>query len=152
MPPRARSPRYRSNSSELEMATIQSYFRICVAGAVLFAGHANGAGLADEVVVLTRERPPAEHEAIWLKVTVGSLPRGSLLRIMTGDGEQVGTVSPFGGTTGTPQELTLPLPKSATAGGVVRLRLEIEEATGMVRAPRPTELPQVQLIYVPVSD
>jgi len=106
-----------------------------------------------DVTVLTPPRAAIAHEAIWLKVTVGFLPRSSLLRITTDDGQPVGTISPFGTTpVQTPQDYMLPLPKSATVSEAVRLRIQIQEANGTSRTPKPSEVLGVALIYVSVSD
>ena len=106
-----------------------------------------------DIIVLTPPRAAVAHEAIWLKVTVGTLPRGSLLRVTTEDGQPVGTISYFGTTAGqTFQDYTLPLPKSATEGGVVRLRIEMHEQKGTSRAPKPGEVLDVALVYVPVTN
>jgi hypothetical protein len=125
---------------------------ICLVGMLLLAGAADQAEPSD-VIVLTPPRAAVAREAIWLKVTVGPLPRGALLRVTTEDGRPVGTISPFGATARqTSQDYTLPLPKSAGAGAPVRLRLELQEPNGTSRAPKPGEVLGVSPVYVPVSD
>ncbi len=102
------------------------------------------------MIVLTPSRTAEPHEAIWLKVTVGPLPRGSWLSVIDEDGKLVGTITPFGAGVGqTSVDYTLPLPKSATSGGPVRLRIEMLKPGGASRPPTPSEVLGVQLVYVP---
>jgi len=103
-----------------------------------------------KLLVLTPSRAADPHEAIWLKVTVGPLPRGSRLSVTDEDGELVGTISPFGAAVGqTSVDYTLPLPKSASSGGPVRLRMEMLKPGDAARPPTPSELLGVQLVYIP---
>lgn len=125
---------------------------ICLAGLLLVAGIACGAEPSD-LIVLTPPHPAAAHEAIWLEVTVGRLPRGSLLRVTTEGGQPVGTISPFGSGVGRrPEAYTLALPKAVAAAGPIRLRVSIQEPNGASRAPLPGEVLSVALDYVPVSN
>jgi hypothetical protein len=106
-----------------------------------------------KLLVLTPSRAAEPHEAIWLKVTVGPLPRGSRLSVTDEDGKLVGTITPFGAGVGqTSLDYTLPLPKSAASGGPVRLRMEMLKPGDASRPPTPNEVLGVQLVYVPVSD
>ena len=106
-----------------------------------------------KLLVLTPSRAADTHEAIWLKVTVGPLPRGSRLNVTDEDGKLVGTISPFGAGVGqTSVDYTLPLPKSDASGGPVRLRMEMATPGAAARQPTPSEVLGVQLVYVPVSD
>src|SRR4029077_831293 len=124
---------------------------ICVGGMLLLAAAANGQEPSD-VIVLTPPRAAVAHEAMWLKVTVGHVPRGSLLRVTTEDGRPVGTISSFGTVAvQTPQDYTLPLPQSAS-GKAVRLRIELQETGGISRPPNPGEVLGVALVYVPTSN
>jgi len=103
-----------------------------------------------KLLVLTPSRAADPHEAIWLKVTVGPLPRGSRLSVTDEDGKLVGTISPFGAAVGqTSVDYTLPLPKSASSGGPVRLRMEMVRPGDAARPPTPSELLGVQLVYIP---
>ena len=124
---------------------------ICFAGVLLLAGLSYGAD-AFKVVTLAVPRAAVAHEAIWLKLTVASLPRGSLLRVSTDEDRPIGTVSPFGATARTPQEYTLPLGKDVVAGGTVRLRIQMQEPNGTLRAPTPSELLSSTLIYLPAGN
>jgi hypothetical protein len=122
-----------------------------VVGILFLALPARGTEPSD-IVALTPPRAAAAHEAIWLKVTVGPLPRGSLLRVTTEDDRPVGTISPFGTMAAqAPSNYTLPLPKSAS-GEAVRLRIQIREASGILRPPNSSELLDVVLVYVPTSN
>ncbi|MFZ0206409.1 MAG: hypothetical protein WAL59_09880 [Roseiarcus sp.] len=106
-----------------------------------------------KLLVLTPSRAADPHEAIWLEVTVGPLPRGSRLSVTDEDGKLVGTITPFGATVGqTSLDYTLPLPKSDASGGPVRLRMEMLKPGDASRPPTPSEVLGVQLVYVPVSD
>ena len=106
-----------------------------------------------KLLVLTPSRAADPHEAIWLKVTVGPLPRGSRLNVTDEDGKLVGTISPFGAGVGqTSVDYTLPLPKSDASGGPVRLRMEMLKPGDASRPPTPSEVLGVQLVYVPVRD
>jgi hypothetical protein len=125
---------------------------ICLVGMLLLVGPA-GAAESSGVIELTPPRAAVAREAIWLKVTIGRLPRGALLRVTTEDGRLVGTISPFGATLGqAAQEYTLALPRNVTEGAVVRLRLDLEEPNGTSRAPNSGEVLGVALVYVPVSN
>ena len=105
------------------------------------------------LLVLRPSRAAGPHEAIWLEVTVGPLPRGSRLSVTDEDGKLVGTIIPFGATVGqTSVDYTLPLPKSAASGGPVRLKMEMLKPGDASRPPTASEVLGVQLIYVPISD
>jgi hypothetical protein len=105
------------------------------------------------LLVLTPSRAADPHEAIWLKVTVGPLPRGSRLSVTDADGKPVGTIAPFGAAVGqTSVDYTLPLPKSAASGEPVRLKMEMLKPGDASRPPTPSEVLGVQLVYVPISD
>ncbi len=121
--------------------------------AVLAAGGIAGGETQFGTVELALPRAVAAHEAVWLQIRVGALPRGARLRVSTSDGVPVGTISPFGVRGGQAAgSYTIPLPKSAIANGRVRLQLEIEEPGTTARAPRPAEVENVDLVYVPISD
>lgn len=104
------------------------------------------------VITLTPPRAALAQEALWLKVTVGVLPRGALLRINREDGRPVGSVAPHGGTAALiPQDYTLALPKDIVADGTVRLRLQMRTSDGNLRAPTPKEVLGTELVYVPAD-
>lgn len=121
-------------------------------GLLLLAGAA-GAAESAGTYVLTPPRAAAAREALWVRVTVGVLPRGALMRVTTHDGRLIGTISPFGTAPGQgPQTYTLALPNDAAAGGAIRLRIEIRPRGGAWRAPTPDEVLSVTPAYVPVSN
>ena len=120
--------------------------------AVLFLAPTAKAAESSVSVTLTPPRAAAAHEAIWLKVTVGPLPRGALLLVTGEDGTLAGTISPFGTGPGqTPHDYTLPLPRGAV-GEAIRLRLQIREPNGLTRAPNANEVLGESLVYVPTSN
>jgi hypothetical protein len=128
------------------------WYPLWFVGMCLLAGTAHGAELF-ESITLTPPRAAAPREAIWLKVTAGSLPRGSILRVTTEDGRPIGAITPFGATPGqTVQDYTLPLPKSVTDAAVIRLRIQMQQPNSTSRAPTPGELLGTSLIYVPIGD
>jgi hypothetical protein len=104
-------------------------------------------------VELALPRAAAGNEAVWLRVSLGALPPGARLRISTKDGTPLGTAAPFGARQAQqPATYTIPLPKTAIVDGRVRLRLEVDEHGAPARAPRPGEVEDVVLIYVPVTN
>jgi hypothetical protein len=103
-------------------------------------------------VELTLPRAAAADEAVWLQVRAGALPRGTEIQVSTGDGVLLGTVSPFGTPRGQSATYTIPLPKTAVRDGRVRLRFEVHEVGAPARPPRPGEVENVSLIYVPISN
>jgi hypothetical protein len=128
------------------------WYPVWFVGMCLLAGTAHAAE-PYESIVLAPPRAAASREAIWLKVTTGSLPRGSILRVTTEDGRSIGAITPFGATPGqAAQEHTLPLPKSVTGGACVWLRIQVHQPNGAARAPTAGELLGTSLIYVPVDD
>lgn len=117
------------------------------------AGMAGAAGEARQGrVELTLPRATAPGEEAWLRIHLGTLPRGAKVRISTSGGAPVGTVSPFGAEAArSGGAYTVPLPKGAVTGGRVSLRIEVIDAAGVVRAPAASEVESIELINVPVS-
>ena len=126
--------------------------RIVIGMAMLaWVGRAVGSE-SSAVITLTPPRAALAQEALWLKVTVGALPRGALLRINREDGRPVGSVAPHGDTAALiPQDYTLALPKDIVADGTVRLRLQMRTSDGNLRGPTPKEVLGTELVYVPAD-
>jgi hypothetical protein len=79
-------------------------------------------------------------ESVELQITTGPLARGARLVVMTEQGEILGVVTPFNVPgTGTSNTATVPVPRTAMAGGRLRLRLQLIEQGGAPRAPRDDE-------------
>lgn len=114
--------------------------------------------MADEsrqqAIELKLPRPAGTQEALRIQVRTGALARGKEIRISTPDGMLLGTVSPYGATTLNQQgaTYTIPVPKEAIGRDRVQLRLEVDEPDKPSRAPRPSEVESIDLIYVPVTD
>ena len=122
-------------------------------GIAMLAGVSQALGSeSSTVITLTPPRAALAQEALWLKLTVGVLPRGALLRINREDGRPVGSVAPHGGTAALiPQDYTLALPNDIVADGAVRLRLQMRTSDGNLRAPTPKEVLGTELVYVPAD-
>jgi hypothetical protein len=104
--------------------------------------------------LIERTLPRAANagEAVWARIAAGALPRGARIRVSTPDGVSIGSVGPFGTRRG--QEAAsydVVLPAGAIQGNRVRLRLEIIEPGGTLRAPGAGEIDGVELRYVPVT-
>ena len=126
---------------------------LLLVGALVVAAIAAAAQSSPGVYALTPPRPTVAGEAIWLKLTVGPLPRGTVLRVSTEDGRPVGTIAPFGAAASqSVQDHLLALPTTASAGAAVRLRIELQDPNGTSRAPAPGEVRGVTLVYVPVTN
>lgn len=119
------------------------------AACVLLAGPA--VATPPGTVELTLPRPAAHDEAVWLQVRTGPLAGGAEIHVSTSDGVFLGTVSPFGGRRDQGATYTIPLPKTAIRDGRIRVRLDVHAPEGRARAPRPGEVEDVTLIYVPVT-
>jgi hypothetical protein len=79
-------------------------------------------------------------ESVELQITTGPLARGARLVVMTEQGEILGVVTPFNVPgTGTSNTATVPVPRTAMAGGRLRLRLQLIEQGAAPRAPRDDE-------------
>ena len=107
--------------------------------------------LAGEAVTLTLPRPAAAHEAVWVEVRTGSLPRGAEIEVGSREGVLFGSVSPFGVRAGMGARYTIPLPRSAIVNNQVELMLKVHEAGAAPRLPRLGEVEGVSLVYVPVD-
>lgn len=121
----------------------------CLAGLVLLVSAAYGED--DRFRLLSLTVPPAtsSYEPLLLEATIGALPRGSLLNIETEGGQLIGTISPFGVTALAPQSYTLALPKDAVTGTTIRLRVQVQQAGGALRAPTSQELLGMELKRAP---
>ncbi len=107
--------------------------------------------LAGERVTLTLPRPAAAHEAVWVEVRTGALPRGAEIEVRNRDGVLFGSVSPFGVRAGMGARYTIPLPRSAIVNNQVDLLLTVHGAGAAPRLPRLGEVEGVSLVYVPVD-
>lgn len=97
-------------------------------------------------------RRAAADEAVWAQVRVGALPRGAEVTVETADGARLGSVSPFGLRSAQQgASYTIPLPAGAIVDGRVQLRLQVTQASAAARAPTPSEVEGVSLIFVPVT-
>jgi hypothetical protein len=84
-------------------------------------------------------------EAAVLLVTVGVIPSGAEIEIVTMSGQQAGVISPYGIRAG--QEsgtYTVPLPAGGISGRRVCLRLSLR-ANGKVRAPTMKQVKRVRV-------
>jgi len=103
------------------------------------------------LTVLRLPRAPAAHEAVWLSVTVGALPRGAGVRVEAADGSIIELLTSFGAHPGTGgARFTVPLPKKAVSDGEVRIRLTVMGA-GPPHAPSAQEVSGIKPIFVPVT-
>lgn len=135
------------------MRRVAPIARRILVGMAMLAGVGQALGSeSSTVITLTPPRAALAQEALWLKVTVGVLPRGALLRINREDGRSVGSVAPHGGTAALiPQDYTLALPKDIVVDGTVRLHLQMRTSDGNLRAPTPKEVLGTELVYVPAD-
>ena len=121
--------------------------------AVGLLGLATGALVAEEFSMIELAAPPAaaRGQSVELAVTTGSLPPGARLTLSTEDGETLGAVAPYppGSRSMT---ATVPVPRSAIAGGRLRLRLQVLEPRAPPRAPRPGEVQRLDLVVAPRSE
>ena len=117
------------------------------------AGSVSAASVTQEgLVELRAPRPVAASERIWLEVHTDKLPPGSKVRIMTLDGELLGSIAPYGSSQSQGRlSYKVPLPQTAITAGVVRLRLQVQEPGANAREATPRDLESVELIYVPTS-
>src|SRR5204862_2601634 len=67
-------------------------------------------------ITLTPPRAARTQEAIWLKVIVGLLPRGSRLLVNREDGQLVGTIASFGQSGRAPRDYVLPIARDIAGG------------------------------------
>src|SRR5262249_23504620 len=103
-------------------------------------GPAAGALVAEEFSMIELAAPPAagRGESVEVQVTTGPLPPGARLALSTADGETLGAVSPYPpGRAST--TATVPVPRSAIAGGRPRLRLPVLDPLRPPAAPPPRQ-------------
>lgn len=100
---------------------------------------------------LLPERAPTAEEALWLKVRIGALPAKSTLVVRDEAGEEIGAISPYGKPVREKGgSHLLPLPDRLQSGELLKLRFELALPHHVVRRPTPEELPEPQVVYVPV--
>ena len=96
------------------------------------------------VIELAAPRAAAGSESVELAVTTGALPRGARLALSTENGEILGAVAPYApGSRST--TATVPVPRSASVDGRLRLRVEVLEPGAPPRPPRPGEVQRLEL-------
>lgn len=130
-------------------------FAFAFALPVLMALALGAAAMPDEdgrLVVLTLPRATLAHEAVWLRVRVGVIPRGTAIVVRSGSGELLGSISPFAVRSGKEAgAYTIPLPDDAPEEGRVYVRLSVETPGAQPRPATTREVKEVKLVYVPVS-
>jgi len=113
----------------------------------LIASNANAG--ADREVTLVLPHAPQAGETVWLELEVGEIQRGEEINVMTGSGQFLGTVSPFGVRPGQKAgTYVVPLPNGAVKGDRVSLRLSLEH-NHVSRAPTPKELMRARVKFGP---
>ena len=104
------------------------------------------------LVVLTLPRAARAHEAVWLRVRVGAIPRGMEIVIRSGSGKLLGSISPFAipsrQAAGT---YTIPLPENASHESRIAVRLSVQVLGAQPRPPTTREVEEVKLVYLPVD-
>jgi hypothetical protein len=104
------------------------------------------------LVVLTLPRATHAHEAVWLRVRVGAIPRGMEIVVRSDSGKLLGSISPFAipskRAAGT---YTIPLPENASHEGRIAVRLSVEVLGAQPRPPTTREVEEVKLVYLPVD-
>jgi hypothetical protein len=97
---------------------------------------------------ITLVLPHALHkgETAWLLVKVGAIDHHQI-RLTTGDGLLLGTISPFGARAGhAAGTYTVPVPDEAFSKGRLALRLAVMQSGGAQRAPTAEEIRGVHLV------
>ena len=97
-------------------------------------------------VTLSVPRSLASEEALSVRVTVGTLPKGARIVVRSERGEVLGSIVPFGQSTNRPNmSYTIPVPPELVSDQKVSLGFTLEEAgTKQSRVPTETEVREVQ--------
>jgi hypothetical protein len=104
------------------------------------------------VLILELPRAAGAGEAIYLRLTVGVLPRGARLVVRLGDGEIAGTVATYGVRPNQKAGIhTIGIPARAVVDGKVSLVLDVEEKKAPVRPPTQSEVEGATLVFRPVT-
>lgn len=98
---------------------------------------------ASRTVELVLPQPLRENEIAWVVVTLGTLPRGTDIRITTPSGRPLGVISAYSIRPGQ-ESYSVPLPSHAISGTRVSLRLSLD-FNGKQRAPTKKEVKKVRL-------
>jgi hypothetical protein len=105
------------------------------------------------VTELQLPRPPNPHEAVWLKIRSGNLPRGAEIIVTAPDGKLLGSASPYGLSSGqAAASYTIPLPKGAITDGRVQVRIVVAQPGKAAHPSNAREVESVELVYVPVTE
>ena len=99
------------------------------------------------------KRLPAEGEALWLEIRIGSLPEGAVLKISDGEREALGVISPHDEDVADEQKgkHLLPLPESMASEDRIVILVHLRGPNGKLRKPTAEEVERVRLTYVPVE-
>src|SRR3954471_12775053 len=98
------------------------------------------------LITLPLPHKAAAGDAVWLKITVGELERGSEVVITTASGRIVGIISPYAVRSGREAGVyTVPVPPDAIAKNRVTLRLSIDQGRHPRRAATVEEVKTVQV-------
>lgn len=97
-----------------------------------------------ELRELAAPTPAAQAESVPVQISVGSLPKGGRLIVMTKSGKVVGALAPFpaGASRMTG---TVAVPGSAIVNGRLQLRLQVEAPGVAARAPLPGEVENLKV-------
>ena len=96
----------------------------------------------DGEVALTPARAPRQNEAVVARITVGELPRGTVVAVRMASGRVLGTIVSRGSVH------TIPIPDEALRDGPVRLRFEVLLRGASPRQPAPEEVVGARLDFV----
>ena len=100
-------------------------------------------------MTLALPHAPRADERVTLLVTVGVIPRGARIVVMTPSGTLLGTIAPYGVRAG--QEAgthTIPIPADAISGKRLRVRMSLE-IEGKHSAPTKSQVKRVRVQVVP---
>jgi hypothetical protein len=98
------------------------------------------------LITLPLPHTPAAGDAVWLKITVGELERGTEVVVTTASGRIVGIISPYAVPSGRDAGIyTVPVPPDAIVKNRVKLRLAIDQGRRPRRAATLEEVKTVQV-------
>jgi hypothetical protein len=112
---------------------------------LLITAHGHAAATEERALILPH--PLRAGEMAWLEVQVGPIGRGQEIEVTTAGGQELGTISPYGGRYGQPAgTFTLPVPADALRDGRVSVRLTVSGGGGPPHAATAQEVPGVRLM------
>ncbi len=121
---------------------------VAVALLTLVASNGQAATAYDRTLDLPR--PLEVGETAWIVVQVGAIGRGQEIDVTTGNGQDLGTISPFGVRAGQDAgTYTLPLPSEAIRKGRVTIHLTISQPGAPPRPPTTQEVRTLTLKIAP---